>query len=376
MNALNFSQLKNQLQLLIDRNPTATLSWVGDRINEALIDLGNAFRFDSLRRSTYFSILAPPTAGTVTATKGSTAISSASGFTFTQAMVGQKIIIEGQSYGIATWVSTTAVTIDRLYEGTGGTLLDCGIYYDNVQLPWNCDYPRIVSIIDPKNQEPLKLVTKDKYDTWFPNPTSTGTPVFYCCSGYKEDRYPASGTAAAAASTNTTTAIFPTGPYALDDYYNDWYLINTTRTAISRVTDYTGSTLTATISPAITSQVATDTIYMQKRLPYINLYPLPDSAQSLKLTYFTLPNKLINDSDVPFDIPDRFHRAIYLRAAVHSNLIRDDARKSECEKDYNNLLQEMSNEFNYFAGQEFNKQTVDNSSSEMDEFVPYQFPLG
>jgi hypothetical protein len=376
MNALNFSQLKNQLQMLIDRNPTATLSWLGDRINEALIELGNAFRFDSLRRTAYFSVTAPNVTGTVAVSVQGTAVTG-DGTSFSQNMIGQKILLNGQFYEIATVTSATALTINRPFEGTSAITADTtAIYYDLIQLPWGCDYSRIQRVVDPKNETTLRPLTKEKFDNFFPNPTTSGNPRIVCFTGYKEDRYPSSGTATLAASSSTTSAIFPVGTSTVDDYYNNWYLINTTRTGVSRVTDYVGSTTrTATISPAITGQVATDTVYLQKRSPYISLYPLPDSAQYLIMSYYILPNKMVNDYDVPFEIPERFHRAIYLRAACFSNLILDDARKRECERDYAQILFEMNNEYNVLAGQEFDKETIEQNNNVID-FNEYKYPLG
>jgi hypothetical protein len=375
MNVLNFSQLKNELQLLIDRNATATLTWLGNKINDAYIDLGNAFRFDSLRRTAYLTITAPYTTGTVAVDSQSAAVTGTT-TAFTKTMEGQTIVLNGQAYKILTVTDGTHLTLDRPYEGTSAITADAtAIYYDAVKLPYGCDYPRIEKIIDPKNQNSLRSIIKDKFDSYFPNPTTAGNPVIYTPTGYLMDRYPASGTAALAASSNTTTAIFPTGPAAIDDHYNDWNLINTTREAVSRVTDYAGSTLTATIAPAIAAQVATDACYMEKCLPYINIYPLPDSAQTLIMTYYKLPNKMVNDYDIPFDVPERYQRAIYLRAAVHSNLIRDDSRINECKREYEEYLTKMNEEFNDFAGEEYPHGSIDGQAN-IQEFNEYKFPLG
>lgn len=374
MNALNFGELKQQLGILIDRNPNNGRSWLGDKINDAYLDIGNMFRFDFLRRTAYLQITAPNTTGTVAVSSQGTTVTG-TGTSFDENMVDQKILLNGQAYVISAVASTTSLTLARAFEGSSAlTAETTAIYYDAVQLPWGCDYPRVERIRDPKNEINLVSKTKSDYDAYFPNPTATGNPEFYCFTGYKEDRFPASGTTALQAGTSTTSAIL-TGGAGVDDHYNDWYIINTTREKVSRVTNFDTGTQACTISPAIAGQVVTDTVYLKRRAPYINFYSLPDSAQNLILTYYKMPDKLVNDYDVPFEIPERFHRAIYLRAACHSNLILDDGRKQECQNDYADILQDMNNEYNYFAGQRFKKEAIDESVRNI-EYDVYKYPLG
>lgn len=376
MIAMNFGKLKDQLQLLIDRNPSSNLSWLGDKINDAYIEMGTAFKFDSLRRTAFINITAPYLTGTIAVNIQSTAVTG-NGTAFTKTMEGQSIVINGQRYGILTVTSGTALTLDRPYEGTSNITADStAIYFDSIQLPYGCDYSRIFKIRDPKNENILRGLAKDKFDSFFPNPFTTGDPVVFSITGYKTDRYPATGTVALAATSSATSAVLPVGPATVDDYYNDWTFINATREGVSRVMDYNGTTRTVTIDPAITGQVATDTVYIEKRLPYINLYPLPDTAHTLVLTYYKISDKLVNDYDVPFDVPDRYHRAIYLRAAIHSNLIRDDARLSECRRQYEEYLTKMNEEFNCISAEEYSHDSIDGQPNIDMEFDVYKFPLG
>lgn len=377
MNALNFSQLKQELGRIVENNVNSTIEWLGPKINDAYIDLCNTFRLDSSRRTSYLQITAPYTTGTVAVAAQGTAVTGTL-TAFVAGMVGQKIVLNGQVYEIYSVTDATHLTLSRPYEGTTAITADATyVHYDTYTLPWGCDYTRILTATNPGNEQNLRRLTKEKFDIYFPNPTSTGDPVFLIPAGYWEDRYPKTegGTVILAATSSATSAVLPAGAVAVDDHYNDWFLVNTTRNLMSRVTDYVGSTLTATVSPAITGQAATDVVYLKKRIPYVKLYPMPDAAQGILLTYFIEPDKMVNAYDVPWAIPDRYHRAIYLRAASHSMLIRDDARKREVDRDYDKILTEMQEEYNVLEGETFDKQSID-EDNRVDEPNLYKFPLG
>jgi len=376
----NFLHLKQQLGILIEGNANSTLAYIGEKINDAYVDLCNMFRLDACRRSVYLQLTAPYVTGTVSVNAGAVAVVGVA-TAFTANMVGQSMLLNGQVYEIAAVTDGTNLTLARPYEGSAAlAAVATAIYYDAYDLPWGCDYPRIITARNPYNNQDLKIITKEKFDKYFPNPTNVGVPVFLCPAGYKEDRYPAAegGTFVAAATTSTTALVMPAGGDAVDDYYNDWMLINTTRNLVARVTDYVASTKTLTVSPPVTAQVATDVVYLKKRLAVVGIYPMPSSAQAVQLSYFVEPDRMVNDYDVPWAIPDRYHRAIYLRAASHGMLIRDDVRKKEVDRDYNLILTEMSGEYNVLEGETFDKQGVDESKrvGEDNFYSTYNFPLG
>lgn len=381
MNALTFSDLKARLGELIERDSTADQSYIANTINEAYLGLCNTIRLDPLRRTTFLQTEAVYETGTVSVTAQSTTVTGV-GTTFTEEMIGRTIILQNIPYRISAFTSTTVITIDRPYEDTTALSgANYAIYKDKFQLPYNCDYTRIWSLKDTYTPQKLRLLNRHNFIRRYPNPQDVGHPVFYVPMGYEEARHPASEASldAADAGTSTTSVVFTDAGSAMsgvDDYYNDWLLVNATREEVSLVTDYDQATKTVTISPAITGQVATDEVALLKNMPSISLYPYPDDAFNLQMIYYKTPNRMRNDYDVPI-IPHRYHELIYWGAGIRAGMIRDDSRRREIKEAFQEKLVEMSEEYGTFEEEISAREAMDSNIDEnANPMSLYDYPLG
>jgi hypothetical protein len=376
MNALNFIQLKNKLGQLIERDSASNtgLSFIGDIINDAYLEICSMFRFDFLSRKAYIQATGAYTTGTVAIALAGTTVTGTD-TVFTEDFIGRKIVLSNQIYEITGYTDATHVTIGRPFEGSAAITADTtAVYKDTYFLPWDCDYPRIEKITNPFNQRTLLMNPREKWLKEFPNPVDAGDSGFWIPLGYKQRRFPATGTETAAATTSTTSIVIADAARALiDDYYNDWMVVNTTRNLNSRVTDYAYSTQTFTVSPPIAAQVATDAVYFARNHPSIGLYPMPDDTQAFIIEYSALPDKLVNDYDIPV-LPSRFHEAIYLGAAKKSSLIMDDNRMRAIETQFYNILNTMVGEYNFFEDESYEKQAIDQDC--VNTGFAFKLPLG
>jgi hypothetical protein len=372
---LNFIQLKNKLSQLIERDTAANtgLTFLGDIINDAYMELCNSFHFDFLTKRSYIQSSAEYTTGTVAVSLASTTVTGTA-TTFTEDFIGRKINLQGQVYEISGYTDSTHITIGRPFEGSTAITADAtSIFKDTYALPWDCDYTRIEKITNPYTQIALLMMPRERWLKRFPNPVDSGDAVHWIPSGYKQYRFPVSGTTTAQATTSTTSIVISSVSRALiNDYYNDWVVVNTTRSLSSRVTDYVQSTQTFTNDPDITGQVSGDAVYFERNHPYLTLYPMPDDAQAFIIDYKVNPDKMVNDYDIPL-IPPRFQEAIYLGAAKRSNLIMDDNRMRAVEDQFYKILSQMAKEYNADDDEDYQKQSVDNV--EEISSMPFHLPL-
>jgi len=196
-------------------------------------------------------------------------------------------------------------------------------------------FPSYMRSIDSMTQHtspaPIEIMTKRDFDLAFPDPSLVGTGKPFRCIVFETDntRIPTTGTDAAQAGTTTTSVVGSSSSFsATDDTYNDWLLINATRAAQSRISDYAGATKAFTLSDAITSQVATDTFFIVRKLNKFVLYPTPDGVYTIYCAGKKWFNPLVNDYDVPEWGPDgdEFHDAIALLAAAIMSTKQEQAQ--------------------------------------------------
>jgi len=141
--------------------------------------------------------------------------------------------------------------------------------------------------------------------------------------------------------TNTTTVVCPTLAGTVDDYYNDWMLVNQTRTGYSRISAYVASTTTITISDAITSQVATDTFDVIRQLRPLNLDVVPDAQYNYWIKYNAMNSDLSNNWDMP--IFDALHHEVLVKYAIYKATLRgrDSMAMKDKYEDYQDFLRDM-----------------------------------
>ena len=127
------------------------------------------------------------TSDTVTLTVGSAAVAGTN-TTWTAAQIAAtpKLYRPGDTViYIATWVSATALTLDRPYEGPTGTEAAGKVYAGSAYVLMQNVYPApancrtVVSILDPVTNYPLELMSKEELDGSAGPRTLVANPVYY-----------------------------------------------------------------------------------------------------------------------------------------------------------------------------------------------------
>lgn len=137
------------------RRTTSRFSWAGQRAESA------------------FVVPAPYITGTVSVTQNNASVTGAS-TVWTSAMVGRQLVVSGRApfYTIATFVSTTSITLDRVYAGTTGS--DKTYEIVQVYMIAPSDLIRLDSVLDPDNWLRLRLNwTQEQLDSIDPERSNT-----------------------------------------------------------------------------------------------------------------------------------------------------------------------------------------------------------
>lgn len=225
----------------------------------------------------------------------------------------------GMTAGMFLWVydttnyervqieSISSNTITLVSPGLVGTYTD-GDYVAGAQiyLPWDCYKVETIMIEENTTSDHqaqiLNPMEKVSYRIAYPLLKSSGMPTAYTLMN--KDFTEETGLTADA-NTSTTTVIDSALTGAEDDYYVGWKLINTTRNASSRISDYASSTKTITLYDTITSQAEGDSYKVTRAMLPIQFDTIPDAQYTYWIQYFGRYG-LVNDYDEPvFD--ERFH---------------------------------------------------------------------
>jgi len=102
-------------------------------------------------------------------------------------------------------------------------------------------------------------------------------------------REPSTGTNTADASTSTTQVVDSALDSSVDDYYNGYLLVNTTRDAVARISDYDGGTTTITLATPIPSQAVGDSYYIVRDRFFIP----PSCRQLYSVRNLSKPQKIV-----------------------------------------------------------------------------------
>lgn len=210
-------------------------------------------------------------------------------------------------------------------DWTFSTVISQEDYY----LPW--DVKTIQTIRQKTSPSEIFPVPVGTFDYFVPSSTESGTatPTNYVLHEIDMTRLPASSTDTAAAGTDTNTVVGTSASFsATDDTYNGWELVNTTRKASARISDYTGATKTFELETVIASQVNTDTFYIVRNLKKISLYPIPNAAITIYVRGLRHLLPLVNDYDYPDWGPDGepYHEVLARFAAGNLKDLNDPAK--------------------------------------------------
>ena len=290
-------------------------SYFKDLINSTIDGVCLSFPIRELRVPNYFiQTVADYSTGTATATTGSKTVTLA-GSTLTYDMKGRKIQLNSEDdYYIIKDLNTatSVITLDRGWLGTTASSLTILIFENSYALPKDFNWGKGVFIFDTRWQ-PLENQDWDWIEARDPSFTDTGTPDIFAIEGQREIREPYTGTNTADATTSTTALVDSSLIATADDYYKDWYLVNTTTGGTSRITGYTVSTTTIQLEEAITGQAVGDSYFLLSQAVYMALYPRYTATSNVKVKYYSKHPLLVNDYDIP-KIPSDFRN--YITAAV------------------------------------------------------------
>lgn len=296
-------------------NVTSQRDLIKDAIQWGLDEL-SSHNLDYLISESFFTTVAPVSAGTVDATNGSKNISG-TGTTFTAEMVGRKIRINDQEayYRIETFTNTTAIVLEAPYQGDTVTLKTFSIYKDEYKLAPDVDIYRVLRNIE----ENISLVSGEisGFDLFHPSPKSEGTPRFELSIGTKLDE-------------NTTGTLAGTvGLSVLDGTNTTWLSVegleNGSRITIGANT-YTAKNIDSDIkitiyeSLAVTISSQAFTIHLDNSL--IQLSDIPDTALNIYYRYQRVPFPLIGDQDIP-DLPEKYHKLLITYGCAWAWLTKD-----------------------------------------------------
>ena len=133
--------------------------------------------WSALRAEAEFILNDAKTAGTVTATRNSAAITG-SGTSFASSDVGRQFQVGNRApiYTVASVTNTTSLTLDRVY---GDTTVGAGLAYRILDAYVTCpaDFKHFLVVYDPKQNWRLRhFVTQDDIARLDPARTSAGTP--------------------------------------------------------------------------------------------------------------------------------------------------------------------------------------------------------
>ena len=284
-------------------------------INNIYFEIWNKANWLFARRDCIFSTVAKYNTGTVTATQYSTTVTG-SGTTWTAAMEGRKIVINGDSQGyiIRTVSSTTSIILQGAYQGDTVAGKDYAIYKHIYRLDDRAT--KVLWAVNNKDVRRMQLINERKFDkTKTPYDAAYGTPRIYIPRGQTTSDYHNTGTVAVSAS---SPVVVGTGTTFTSDMvgmvfkvYGDDFeyvvLSYTSATQITLDTDYDGTanaTAEYSIGPAGTEQ--------------IELWPAPDIVMEIRIKVQLRPLKMINNNDVP-ELPQHWHYGL-LRGALRDYL--------------------------------------------------------
>jgi hypothetical protein len=165
---------------------TTMLAEVKGFINERYVRVCKAQKWWWLRKKDNIVTLNKYTTGTITATSASTTITG-SGTTFTSGMVNRKFKAKAydEIYDIASFVSSTELTLADAYTGDTNTGGNYTVYQDVYDLPSDCE--EIAEIWTDHDVRPMrKMGPREFREQQVMYPTVEGWPQAYTVLGFDD----------------------------------------------------------------------------------------------------------------------------------------------------------------------------------------------
>lgn len=178
--------MARQLQAYCPSVPyTLAQQWVIDRYRQITENKLWSFKMGS---GTFYTP-ASYAEGTITLTNNSTTVTG-SGTTFTSAMVGRQLQVQGFVFTIATYTSATSITLDKKWYGATTADLAYVILQAYIT-PADTDFHAWISIIDPAlGWRIYTNYTSSELDRIDPRRAATGTPTLLAARHYDSSNVP------------------------------------------------------------------------------------------------------------------------------------------------------------------------------------------
>ena len=278
--------------------------------------------------------------GTVAITQGEKAVTGTS-TVFTSAMVGRKIRVGSDQayYTIASFTSTTAITLLEPYQGSTVTAATYVVYQDEYRLQANVDLIHFMKQIET-GQALIDLDPGD-YDLIWPTGNSYGDPSYVIPIGRRQDTY-ATGTVTGSVSSTSLTGSSTSWTSEPGISRGTRIRIGNYVYTVKSVDSDTAITLYEGLVVAASSSAYT--AYLDNAR--IQLYQLPDAQKNIVYRFYRRPAPLVNDYDEP-DLPPSFHWLL-----IHGALSElwaykgDDNRRVTVEQTFAQGIQQMKMHFN------------------------------
>lgn len=163
-------------------DPVLALVWLNDRYRQ----IWAAAPWNFARKDALLSVVDDITSDSVTVTNGSATVTeTTSDSKWTSAVIGRYFRKTGdnQAYQISSYANANpdTLTLDRVYEGTSGTVKGYRIYQNIYSLA--TDVGQIEFFVDLKNQRELQRVDRAYLDAAFPNRPDPGPPLYWAPIG-------------------------------------------------------------------------------------------------------------------------------------------------------------------------------------------------
>jgi len=302
-------------------------------LNNAREKIAQEVKLPNLIKEKFIPMIDRYETGTVSITEGTTTITGV-GTTFTQSMVGRSIRIgdELTIYKVRSFTNTTTIDIDQLKINGSASGDSFIMFQDRYPLPDNCG--KILAVWRlPNPRQLVEIFTQEFIRRWPDILTSAaGDPNWF--REYSSDLLlePLTGSNTAEASTSTTQILDTNLVGTFADYYDGYYVYNSTQGETRKIIAFDPSTKTITLESAITDQASGNSYRLSRPVKNIGIYPVPSFVTAVYVQYREPVKKMVNDYDFSIEIPEEYDQVDVLGAIAEASSYDEELKKRLLDK--------------------------------------------
>ena len=305
--------------------------------NQALMYLNRAksealrkIKLDTVQIAIPFTTVASYSTGTVSIGTDDTTVTGVA-TVFTAAMLGRKIRIGGDntSYQIIKYTSALSIEIDRPFVGQTATGVGFTIFQDIYTLSPRLSSLSVITL--PPEDDYVEKRTSAYLETRYPDPLqNSGYPEVFSIFGELKTT---EGAYTAAAGTVAGSIVYPTLNFPnIQNYYQDWYVYNSTRGVSSRISAYDVATTTLTLETPITGQTTSDSFILSCRQIQVMLRPAPLTVYTMVANGYKDSTYFVNDYDYEYEIDGDFEDCLIYQAIADFYRPKQSSTDNRAEK--------------------------------------------